>query len=134
MNYSLIPADTRSNSFLENYNKIIKECFGDKHETNWFNFINFIKLESINSLEKLYSNSNANVRFKEKYSKFGQEKFNERNIDNDNIKWIKNINNSCRYDSFITFFAYIITPYIEAIENNNILNKHILKIYELVKK
>ena len=55
MNYSLIPNDTRSNSYLENYNKFI---------TNWLNFINFIK-SSINSIEKLNTNANANVRYKE---------------------------------------------------------------------
>ena len=31
MNYSLIPNDTRSNSYLENYNKFIKDYFGNKH-------------------------------------------------------------------------------------------------------
>ena len=55
MNYSLIPNDTRSNSYLENYNKFI---------TNWLNFINFIK-SSINSIEKLNTKANANVRYKE---------------------------------------------------------------------
>ena len=64
MNYSLIPNDTRSNSYLKNYNKFIKDYFGNKHETNWLNFINFIK-SSINSIEKLNTNANANVRYKE---------------------------------------------------------------------
>ena len=73
LNYSLIPIDARSNSYLENYNKIIKEYFGNKHETNWLNFINFIKSQSIKSLEKLIINANANVRYKEKYTKFGVE-------------------------------------------------------------
>ena len=39
------------------------------------NFINFIK-SSINSIEKLNTKANANMRYKEKYSKFGAEKFN----------------------------------------------------------
>ena len=82
--------------------------------------MNFIK-SSINSLEKLNSNANANTGYKEKYSKFGAEKFNEKKLNTENIKWLKNVNNSCRYDSFITFFAYIITPYIESLENNTVL-------------
>ena len=31
MNYSLIPNDTRSNSYLKNYNKFIKDYFENKH-------------------------------------------------------------------------------------------------------
>ena len=134
MNYSLIPDDTRSNSYLENYNKKIDDYFGKKHLSNWLNFINFIKSESVNSLEKLKSNANSNVRYKEKFSKFGIEKYNEKKTNVSNINWIRNINNSCRYDSFITLFAFVFNPYIEGIEDKKLLNKHILKINEFVKK
>ena len=53
LNYSNIPKDCRSNSFLENYNGIIKRKLGKNRIVNWVNFINFIKDESSRSLEKL---------------------------------------------------------------------------------
>ena len=53
LNYSNIPKDCRSNSFLENYNGIIKRKLGKNRIVNWVNFINFIKDESSRSIEKL---------------------------------------------------------------------------------
>ena len=65
-NYNLIPNDIRSNSYLERYNKEIKNYLGEKKEVNWFVFISFIKNE-INRLKNiLISNQNKNIRF---YSK-----------------------------------------------------------------
>ena len=43
-NYNLIPNDIRSNSYLERYNKEIKNYLGEKKEVNWFVFISFIKI------------------------------------------------------------------------------------------
>lgn len=44
--YHNIPNDCKSNSFLENYNKYLKEKFGRKRIVNCFVFINFLKEES----------------------------------------------------------------------------------------
>ena len=57
LNYFEVPKDCRSNSFLENYNKYIKEKLGKKRLVNLVNFINFIKDESKSSIEKLLNSS-----------------------------------------------------------------------------
>jgi len=44
-NYNMCPPDVRSNSIIEHYNSNIKKYFGEKKETNWIIFMNFIKTE-----------------------------------------------------------------------------------------
>lgn len=59
LNYSNIPNDCRSNSFLENYNGYIKQKLGKHLVVNWVNFIEFIKSESSRSIEKLLNSANS---------------------------------------------------------------------------
>ena len=59
LNYSNIPKDCRSNSFLENYNGYIKQKLGKHRVVNWVNFIEFIKSESSRSVEKLLNSANS---------------------------------------------------------------------------
>ena len=62
LNYHLIPSDCRTNSFLENYNGYIKSKLGKHRETNWVNFMNFIKDESGRIIDKLYNATSNNLK------------------------------------------------------------------------
>lgn len=42
--YYHIPNDIRANSYVETYNKFIKENLGKKRIVNWYNFIIFLKM------------------------------------------------------------------------------------------
>ena len=61
LDYSRIPKDCRTNNYLENYNGFIKSQLGKYRIINWVNFINFIKLESQRSIDKLYNSLNINI-------------------------------------------------------------------------
>ena len=63
LDYSKIPNDCRTNNYLENYNGYIKSQLGKHRLINWVNFINFIKLESQRSIDKLYNNISINQNF-----------------------------------------------------------------------
>ena len=65
--YSKIPLDCKSTSFLKNYDKYLKLRLGPKKIVNWFNFL---KEESDRSLEKLAEIKNYNIKFKLKTIKF----------------------------------------------------------------
>ena len=93
-NYSKIPQDCKSNSFLENYNKYLKLLLGRKRIINWFNFLNFLKEESDRAYEKLIDIKNYNIEFKltktkfyNKYLDYVNENNNiETNLNNINLK------------------------------------------------
>ena len=68
LDYSNVPKDCRSNSFLENYNGFIKNKLGKYRIVNWVNFMNFLKEESQRSISKLFnatSNHLKNKQFKD---------------------------------------------------------------------
>lgn len=121
--YYNIPNDCKSNSFLENYNKYLKEKLGRKRIINWFTFLNFLKEESSRSIEKLINEDNYNIDFNLKKTKF-EDKYNDKlnkdeeneNTNNNNINWLKWSNNCCRYDAFLTLYSFVI--------KNNIINIH----------
>ena len=130
--YYHIPEDSRSNSYLESYNKYIKNNLGENRIVNWFNFVNFLKNESKRIKSKLYSNDAQNIKFSQKKTKFGYTKYNNisknknKNKDNNNIiNWIKYKTNSCRYDSFLTLFSIVIdNQYLDmGIDSNYKLNR-----------
>ena len=58
----MIPSDCRTNSFLENYNGYITRKLGKHIETNWVNFMNFIKDESSRIIYKLYNATANNIK------------------------------------------------------------------------
>ena len=92
-NYNIFPKDIRSNSILERYNKTIKIELGEKRTCNWVIFLNFInrELERINKI--LSKNENINVLYQRKFTKFGIEKFvNKDNISNTNTENISEKN------------------------------------------
>ena len=68
-NYNLIPLDIRANSYLERYNKEIKDYLGEKKICNWVVFLKFINNEIIRFKNILISNKNKNVRYYCKNSK-----------------------------------------------------------------
>ena len=149
-NYCLFPKDIRSNSILERYNKTIKEELGEKRTCNWVVFLNFITKELDRITLKLSKNENVNVLYSMKHSKFGLDKFvnkNNNNIGNKFIieneernkniseKWLIQKGNNCRYNAFITLMYFTITPYINNLKDEtlillNKLNDLILNLSE----
>ena len=75
LNYTNIPKDCRSNSFLENYNGYIKEKLGKHRLVNWVNFIEFIKQESVRSISKLLNDTNTNLKSNNSYTKTNTLKY-----------------------------------------------------------
>ena len=62
---------------LENYNCYIKKKLGKKYNLKWNKFLNFIKNESKRIRLKLTSNTDVNIEYNSKYSKFGKNKYND---------------------------------------------------------
>ena len=150
-NYSNFPKDIRSNSILERYNKNIKNELGEKRTCNWVKFMNFINREIERINENLGKNENINVLYESKQTKFGKSKYininNPYNIDNTkekncNIqnnkitiadKWLKQQNNNCRYNSFITVLYFIFSSFLKDKKDTNLtllneLNDLIIKL------
>ena len=73
LNYDLVPLDCRTNNFLENYNGFIKEKLGKYRIINWINFIDFIKKESVRSIEKLLENANNNKLYDKNFNKLNND-------------------------------------------------------------
>ena len=138
-NYSLIPEDCRSISYLENYNKIMKESLGKSRYIHWINFIHFLKSESTRIKMKIYNNCNANILYKSKFSKFGIKKYEDyedknlieniekTNHETINDKWLTNKNNSCRYDNFITIYGFCLKCILD---KENIVKKENINMLE----
>ena len=89
LDYSRIPNDCRTNNYLENYNGYIKSQLGKHRIINWVNFINFIKLESQRSIDKLYNNTtfnkNTSIIPEQIINKTENRNIIEYNNDNNNI-------------------------------------------------
>ena len=60
-NYNELPADCRSNSYLENYNLYMKQNLGKKYKLQWDVFLNFLKNESERIRNKLTKKTETNV-------------------------------------------------------------------------
>ena len=156
-NYNMCPPDVRSNSIIEHYNSNIKKYFGEKKETNWIIFMNFIKTEIQNIIYKLSKNENKNIKYYSKYTKFGNKKYNNNkllressnnkiNHDNNIIKpfpkkinetWLINRGENCRYICFTTLYYFIFLSYINKKKetdyiNLKYLNELVLKLSENV--
>ena len=134
--------DERSNSYIENYNRIIKlklsnYLYGKNHcRISWPLFIYFIKneedeykhlyndlenevvIKKITDLEnkieknKSFNNKNNDANLK-KNSNIVENKNNENK--NNNLIWFKWTSDSCRYDSFSFLYSFIIYKNISII-------------------
>ena len=113
LNYNNIPQYCRTNNFLENYNGYIKMQLGKSRIINWVNFINFIKLESERTIEKLLNNSNINKSF------FNKDKMNKNINFNDKEKTAMDgkQNNILNLNYNIIPKDYIKTDILEEIPN-----------------
>ena len=151
-NYNSFPKDIRSNSILERYNKFIKNELGEKRTCNWVVFLNFINKELNRINDILSKNENKNILYESKHTKFGINKFStaiseQSNIGRDNKsnninlelkldisqKWLVQKANNCRYNAYITFFYFTISPFLYNLKDNkleklNQLNELILKL------
>ena len=137
-NYNKFPKDVRSNSILERYNRIIKSELGAKRSCNWVIFLNFINNEINRITEVLAKNENINILYKSKTTKFGKDKYvritnqnkhilNSQNIvdinkiENISTRWLIQKGNNCRYNSFITFMYFTITPFISSLRDKKLI-------------
>ena len=77
-NYSKDLYTVRSNSYIESYNKYVKNELGNKKIVNWVTFINFLKNESERTKKKLIEIANQNVKVSKNKSKFGINKYKKR--------------------------------------------------------
>ena len=85
LDYSKIPQDCRTNNYLENYNGYIKSQLGKNRIINWVNFINFIKDESIRSVDKLFNKNNINaINFYDSSISSDKKNINRNDITKDN--------------------------------------------------
>ena len=110
LNYIFLNKNQRSNSYLENYNRRIKEILGlfltkiGRTIIPWPLFISFIRNE-----EEYYNKLIKDLLDSEqKYNKYKNIVTNYVPInENDNVKksfWLSYQDNSCRYDSFLLIF------------------------------
>ena len=146
LDYCRIPNDCRTNNYLENYNGYIKSQLGKHRIINWINFINFIKLESQRSIDKLYNNTTSNKNTNSIpnliINNTENRKINEYNSENNNINFnitykkedlglknksfisiiyskvgFINIGASCFINSIVQILIHC-KPFIESITNN----------------
>ena len=152
--YSKYPKLVRSNSILENYNKQIKEYLGNKKIVNYLNFLSFIKKE-VEKYFKEFNIKSRNYLEILKYKNIHKNSLSDINLENsiediisektensisyeidykemENIsyhskgKWLKWVNNSCRFDVIMTIYLFIFYPDNEKIYPN--LNNEGIKI------
>ena len=96
LDYSTIPLDCRTNNYIESYNYYLKTQLGKKRIINWVNFVHFIKIESIRSIEKLCNNKNflknnsKEIDINDDNNKENNENDMECNVDN-LMKWFKSM-------------------------------------------
>lgn len=90
LDYSTIPLDCRTNNYIESYNYYLKTQLGKKRIINWVNFVHFIKIESIRSIEKLCNNKN-----------FLKNNSKEIDINDDNNKENNENDMECNVDNLI---------------------------------
>ena len=103
----------------------------------------FLQDESERIRSKLTKNTEVNVLQKVKKTKFGIEKYNEKDYLNKielnstnflitNFQWLKYSNNSCRYDVFTTLYIFFLYDFID--ERLKKFNLHIQNIHNLMKE
>ena len=116
-NYNKFQKDIRANFILERYNNIVKRGLWEKRTCNLVIFLNFINNEIIRINKDLIENQNINVTYNTKKTKFGIEKYNNTD-NNDNLnkessneryeiikenissKWLIQKGNYCWYNAF----------------------------------
>ena len=94
LNYPDLSLDCRTNNYIENYNRYIKNHLGNRRLVNSNNFIDFIKIESNKSITKLLDNNNVYKKYSCKNSytnrvlennKFNFQEYIDTFNDNDNL-------------------------------------------------
>ena len=124
----------------------MKQNLGKKYKLRWNVFIDFLKSESSRIRNKLTKDTESNILEKVKKTKFGLEKYTEKNFKENvrmntnkfyitNFRWLKYSHNSCRYDVFSTLYIFLLFDYINAnlsIMNDKIKNIHVF--FEDIKK
>ena len=140
LNYSYLEKKFRSNSYIENYNrriklKLSKFLFGkSKSKISWPLFIYFIRneeeeyrLENIkfdNSIEIKNINLNNSIENNIKVENNENSEFNLKR------KWLKFNQYSCRYDSFIFIYTFLIRLYL--IKQNLVINNSFIELYNII--
>ena len=132
--YKNLDKKFRSNSYIENYNRIIKlklskYLYGkSKTKITWPLFHHFI-LQEEEEYRKQYNKYDESLDIKviQEKVKTPEKKVEHQEINiNKNRKWFKLNNFSCRYDTFTYIYTFAIKPILD---KNSLLVKH---NYEIV--
>ena len=111
---------------------------GAKRNCNWVIFLNFINKEINRISDALAKNVNINILYESKSTKFGKAKYegitnyneiilNSQKLVNLNKtekisnRWLIQKGNNCRYNSFIIFMYFAITPFINSLRDKNLI-------------
>ena len=139
--YNIYPKYVRSNSILENYNMYMNDKLGDTQIVNYINILNFLKNED----EKFFKEFNIKsrnyseiIKYKNHYKYNNNKNKHLKEIfidDNDKygIKWLKNSNNSCRFDIFYTIYLFSKYNYNEKNNKYNCFNEGLKILHKTIK-
>ena len=139
--YNNLEVKFRSNSYIENYNRIIKLklskfLYGkSKTKITWPIFHYFI-LEEEDEYRKnyIYYEESTELKSEEKDNvNINNKSINELNVNiNTNRKWLKLNYYSCRYDTFMFLYTFIIKPNLQHIEIENNGENNIINFYNII--
>ena len=137
--YKNLDKKFRSNSYIENYNRIVKLklskfLYGkSKTKITWPLFHYFI-LQEEEEYKKEYNKYEISLDkkiIKEK-NIISQENLEDNNIINKNRKWFKLNNFSCRYDTFMFIYTFAIKPNLEKNDCLKMDNYEIVKFFNIL--
>ena len=143
LNYVYLSKEQRSNSYLENYNRVIKEKLSNflygknKCRISWPLLFYFIISEEIEYKNKIILIENSTERKTTKPEKFIDVVIINKEIHKEEgqyfLVWD---NNSCRYDSFLFLYTYAIGPYLTSLKltSKNLIFLQLEKIRNLLLK
>ena len=154
LNYSGLSKSQRSNSYIENYNRIIKLklskfLYGkNRCKITWPMFFYFIKNEEndkqkeINALLNKIEEKKISKKISKSYDQNPKQKIDNNNnlilnIQNNNLaaqrNWLKYDNFSCRHDSFFLIYIFIIYNKLKLVNDDDIIKNYNEIAKELLK-
>ena len=139
--YNNLNKKFRSNSYIENYNrriklKLSKFLYGkSKTKITWPIFHYFI-LEEEGEYRKEYINYEESLEIKSQKSIEDNISSSIKSIDNIDIninrKWLKLVSFSCRYDTFMFLYTFVMKPILDKVIFENNENYDIINFYNIL--
>ena len=144
LNYVYISKEQRSNSYIENYNRIVKEKLSNflygknKCRISWPLMLYFIineENEYKNNIIRKEISPEVKSEYPKKFIPTFEIKAERETNDNDQYFLMWNAN-SCRYDAFFYIYTFAIGPYIQKYKfhSENIIFKQMEKIRNMLLK